>query len=154
MIVLRADFFLADPRTASDAVVEAGAVGVHRPGSLPQREHPLHQEQGAAQQAHIDIGPVKAIQGAAEATATGDENPWVGLTPGDAEVGVFLVVLQQHVEVRLMVLDQVRLENEGLRLAVGDDELNLTDLACHQPDPWRQIVAAAEIAAYAAAQCL
>ena len=44
-----------------------------------------------------------------------------------------------------MVLDQVRLKDEGLSLAVGDDEFNLTDLACHQPDPWRQIVAAAEM---------
>ena len=35
-----------------------------------------------------------------------------------------------------MVLDQVRLEHEGFRLAVGDDELDLTDLARHQPDPW------------------
>ena len=55
---------------------------------------------------------------------------------------------------RLLVLNQVRLESQGLGLAVGHDEFNLTDLTHHQPDSRAEVVSAAEIAAHATAQAL
>ena len=154
MVILGADFFLTNARTTADAVVQTGAVRMERPRSLPQREDSLNQKQRAAQQAHVDIGTIKTIEGAAETAAAGDVDARVGLTPGDAEIGVFLVILQQHVEVRLMVLDQVGFKCEGFGLAVGDDEFDLTDLTCHQADARRQVLATAEVTAHPAAQCL
>ena len=82
------------------------------------------------------------------------KNARVGLTPGDAEVGIFLVVLQQHVEVGLMVLDQIGFQRQRLGFTVGDDELDLADLTGHQADPRREIVTTAEVAANPAAQSL
>ena len=127
---------------------------MQRSRTLPQREHPLDQEQRPAQETHIDVGAVEAIQRAAETPSTGDEDAWVRLTPGDAEIGVFLVVLQQHIEVRLMVLDQVGFQCKGLGLAVGDDEFDLAHLTRHQTDARGQIVTTAEVTANPAAKSL
>ena len=154
MIVLGTDLLLTHPRATTDAVVQAGPVLMQRPRTLPQGEHPLDQKQGAPKQTHVNVRTVKAVQWAAETPATGDEDSGVSLTPGDAEVGIFLVVLQQHVEVRLMVLDQVGFQRKGLGLAVGDDEFDLAHLASHQPDARRQIVTTAEVTAHPAAQGL
>ena len=152
MVVLRGDLFLANPWTATNAVVEASAVGMQRSRSLPQRKDPLHQKQGASQQSDVDVGPVEAIEGAAESAPARDEDAGIGLAPGDAEVGVFLVVLQQHIEVRLMVLDQVGFKSQCLRFAIGHDEFDLANLSRHQADTRRQIMPTAEIAADPAAQ--
>ena len=129
---------------------------MQRLGALPQREDAFNEAQGPAQEANIDIGTVEAIERGAESPAPGDEDPRVGLTPGDAQIGIFLVVLQQHIEVRLVVLDQVGLQGQRLRLAVGDDELDLADLAHHQGDAGGMAMAtpALEVAADPVAQHL
>ena len=156
MVRLGADLLLANAGAAADVVVEASAVAVEGLGPLAQRKHPLHQGQGAAQQAHIHIGPVEAIEGRTEAAAARDEDARIGLAPGDAEVGVFLVILQQHIEVGLMVLDQVGFQRQRLGFAVGHDELDLADLPHHQGDARAVGVAATalEIAAHPVAQHL
>ena len=135
-------------------MVEAGAVRIERSGSLPQRKDALDQKQRAAQQAYIDIWPVKTVERTSETPPSGNKNAGVGLTPGNAQVGIFLVVLQQHVEVGLMVLDQIRLKNQGFRFTVSDDEFDLAHLTGHQANARRQVVTTAEITAHAAAQGL
>ena len=55
---------------------------------------------------------------------------------------------------RLLVLDQIRLESESFGLTVGHDEFDVTDLTHHQADARAQVVSAAEIAAHATAQAL
>ena len=156
MVSLGADLFLAHPRAAADVVVEASALPVERLGSLAQGEHPLHQGEGAAQQTHIHVGPVKAIQGRAKPPPPGDEDARVGLAPGDAEIGIFLVVFEQHIEVRLVLLDQVGFKRQRLGFTVGDDEFDLAHLAHHQGDARAVAMAATtlEITAHPIAQHL
>ncbi len=42
-------------------------------------------------------------------------------------VGITFVVLEPHVVLRLMSLDQVHLENQGLELRINDDPLDIRD---------------------------
>ena len=135
-------------------MIQTGPIGVQGTRPLPQGKHPLDQEQGPPQQSHIHIRSVEPIQGTSEASTPRDEDPGVGLAPGDAEVRILLVVLEQHVEVRLMVLDQIRLKNQRFGFTVGDDEFDFTDLPRHQADPWRKVVTTSEITSDPAAQCL
>ena len=107
LVIGRADFFLTHTGATTDVVVQAGAVFMQRLRPLAQRKHPFHHREGSPQQANVNIGAVKAIQRTAKTAPPGDENARVILTPGDAEVGIFLVILQQHIEMRLMVFDQV-----------------------------------------------
>jgi len=50
----------------------------------------------------------------------------------DLDVGVALVVLQPHVELRLMALDQRHLEDQRFQLRTDHDPLDIRDLP-HQP---------------------
>ena len=152
MVLLRTDLFLTHAGTASNAVVQAGAIRVHRSRSLAQGKHPLHQKQRATQQAYIDVRAVETIERTAETATPGDEDARIGLAPGDAQVGIFLVVLEQDIEMRLMVLDQVGFKGQGLRFAVGHDELDLAHLTGHQADAGGEVVPTAEVTADATAQ--
>ena len=105
VIVIGADLLLADAWTTADVVIETGAVSVKGLGALPQREYPLHQGQGAAQQAHIHVGTIKAVQGLTETPLPGDKNTRIGLTPGNAEIGIFFIILEQYIKMRLVILD-------------------------------------------------
>ena len=152
VVIIRGDFFLTYAWTTSDAVIQAGSVGMQRAGTLPQRKDPLHKEESSPEQSHIHVRAVKTIEGATEAAPTRNKNAWISFAPGDAEIGIFLVIFKQHIEVGLLVLDQIRLERECFGLAVGDDELNVTNLTHHQTDARAEVVSAAEIAAHTTAQ--
>jgi len=110
LVIGRADFFLTHTRATTDVVVQASAVFMQGLRPLAQRKHPFHHREGSPQQANVNIGAVKAIQRTAKTAPPSDENARIILTPGDAEVGIFLVILQQHIEMRLMVFDQVRFQ--------------------------------------------
>ena len=55
---------------------------------------------------------------------------------------------------RLVILDQVRLQGQGFRFAVGDDEFDLTDLPHHQADTGTMTTGFLEIRAHTVAQHL
>ena len=105
LVVVAADLFLADPRAAADVEIQAGAIAVKWLGPLTQGEDPLDHGQGAAQLAHIHIGTVEAVVGFAETPLAGDKNARVAIAPGDADIGIFLVIFEQHIEVGLVMLD-------------------------------------------------
>ena len=107
LVIGRADFFLTHTGATTDVVVQASAVFMQGLRALAQRKHPFHHREGSPQQANVNIRAVKAIQRTAKTAPPSDENARIILTPGDAEVGIFLVILQQHIEMRLMVFDQV-----------------------------------------------
>ena len=154
LIVVAADLFLADPRATADVEVQAGAVAVERLGPLAQGEHPLNHGQGAAQLAHIHVGAVEAVVGFAETPLAGDENARVAFAPGDADIGIFFIVFQQHIEVGLVMLDQVGFQRQRLVFAVGHDEFQVADLAHHQADAGAMAGGIVEIAAHPLAQHL
>ncbi len=55
-----------------------------------------------------------------------------------------LVVGEPHVEARLMLLDEVVLEEERFLLVVGDDRLDVTEQAIEQSDESASVAAAAQ----------
>ena len=58
--------------------------------------------------------------------------PGIGLV-GQADIGIALVVLEQDVIPGLVPLDEGALQHQGLELAVGDDHVEVVDLADHGP---------------------
>ncbi len=71
------------------------------------------------------------VEAAVLAHLAGDEDLGEGLLPGELHVGVALVVPQQDVEGRQMLVDEVVLQHQGLELRLADDELQVPD-AGHQ----------------------
>ena len=85
-----------------------------------QRQHGIHQVFDPSYRVAVRVG---AIVGAAVLDhPPGDNQHRPGLG-GDFQKRVVLVVLEQHVVVRTVLLDEVGLENQRLDLGVGGDEL-------------------------------
>ena len=154
LIVVAADLLLAHAGAAADVEVQAGAVAVERLGPLAQGEHPLDHGQGAAQLAHIHVGAIEAIVGFAETPLAGDKNARVAFTPSDAHIGIFFIILQQHIKVGLVMLDQVGFQRQRFVFAVGNDEFQVADLAHHQANAGAMAGGIVEITAHPLAQHL
>ena len=61
-----------------------------------------------------------------------------------------LVVLQQHVVLGRVLADEVRLQDQRLGLALGNDPLDIADIGQHERrGPVPAVVAAVEVAPYA-----
>ncbi len=67
----------------------------------------------------------------------------------DGDVRERLVVAQADVERRPVTLDEVLLEVQRLRLALGDDDLDALDAVDHAVDADAHVAAAVEVAAHA-----
>ena len=124
----------ARPDAAVYVVVETGArvVAGYRLGAGPVGEELLEERQGAAY-------AVGAGEGAEVARAV------LGDVPRDVDLGkvlrvvdlderVALVVLQPGVIRRLVLLDEVALEDDGLRVRLGHDEVEVGDAGDHVAD--------------------
>ena len=71
------------------------------------------------------------VERAVFAQAAGDVDARIFLKGREANVGIGLVVAQQHVEFRLVLLDEIVFERQGLALVVHDDVVEVGDFA-HQ----------------------
>ena len=91
----------------------------------------VDERRGLAAQAGGDVGPAVGV--AVLRRAPHDVEPRVLLGQGELQVGMVLVVAEQDVVARLVPLDEVVLEGEGLHLGVGDDQVEVGDLGDHGP---------------------
>ena len=117
------------------AVVEAGALLADVPGELFPA---LGQAQGRLDGLDDVLGGAPAAVGAEVpgpvlGGLVGQGEPGVGLSHRQADVGVALVVLEEDVVPGLVPLDEGALQHQGLELAVGDDDVEVVDLAHHGP---------------------
>ncbi len=124
---------LGDARgdAALDLVLQAGAgpaaVQFLLAGADP--EELADEPGGLAAEAGRDVGPpvgVAVLRGPAHHVEAR-----VILLEGEAQVGVVLVVPKADVVERLVALDEVVLEGQGLHLGVGDHELEIGDVLDH-----------------------
>ena len=65
---------------------------------------------------------------------------------------VLLVVLEKDVKSRLMLFDEIGLEDESLNLVIDNDELKILDKLDHSPRFRVHVAARLEILSYAVAQ--
>jgi hypothetical protein len=65
-----------------------------------------------------------------------------------------LVVFQPYVELRLSPLDQAAFKKEGFNLAVGNNELEVTDRSLEIAGFWIRIAFRTEVRPYSGAQVL
>jgi len=113
---------------AADVVVEAGALrhlARHVVLAGPDREDPLHDVERAAHRRDVGVRPEVAATVAAQLTRHEDSR--IRLLHRDLDVRVRLVVPEHHVVLRAVLLDQVLLEHERMRLVGHDDRLEVGD---------------------------
>ena len=113
-------------------------------------EELAHEARGLAAQAGGDVGAavgVAVFRGPAHHVEAR-----VLLGQGQLQVGMVLVVAQPDVVERLVALDEVVLEGQGLHLAVGDHEVEVGDVRDH-PALWNSVgPRGLEVRAHAVAQ--
>ena len=89
------------------------------------------------------------VDGAPPVPLPREHDPRVRVGDRHGDVGERLVVPQPHVERRPVALDEVLLEVQRLRLALGDDHLDPVDPLDQLLDPGADVAAAVEVAAHA-----
>ena len=107
-----------------DVVVEAGPVGHllrHVVVARPDGEEPLHHVERAPHGADVGVRPEVARAVVLQPARHPDARK--RLLHRDLDVRIRLVVAQRDVEARLVLLDQVGLEDERMRLARHDDRV-------------------------------
>ncbi len=122
-IVGRGDETHARRRAALDLVLQAGsrAVAEKRVLAGTQPEQLLQQQQRLARRDAVRVRPEEPARHLLRAAVVRDARE---LVAGDVDVRKALVVLQQHVVVRLVALDQVVLEQQRLGLGRRDRHLD------------------------------
>ena len=126
-LTLQAD---AGRATPLDVVVEAGArgsVGRQVPVTGAHGEDAADDLQRLAQRRHVRVGP--EIAGSGDRHAARHQHPREGLREGHRDSGIALVVGEPDVEPRAVLLDEVVLEQQRLRLVRNDDRFEIGDLA-------------------------
>ena len=118
--------------------VETGPLLAYIPGELLPAGG---QAQGGAQGVDDGLGVFPTgvgteIPGPVLRHLAGQGEAGVGLV-GQADIGIALVVLEQDVIPGLVPLDEGALQHQGLELAVGDDDVEVVDLADHGPGLFR-----------------
>src|SRR5262249_54485663 len=127
-VVLLADVADARRQAAADVVVEARHAGWPprlRPLAGAAREDLVDQAQRVADLVCAREGP--EVQAVVAMGLACEVDPWVFLVEADPDVRVALVVAEAHVERRPVPLDQGALEDEGLALRAGHEELEPLD---------------------------
>ena len=127
----RAHLGHAGCEAALDLVLEAGARPLAVEGLLAgaDAEELPRQARGLAAQVRGDVGPavgVLVFPGPAHHV-----EPRVLLGQGELQVGMVLVVAEPQIVERLVALDEVVLESQGLHLRVRDHEVEVDDLLDH-----------------------
>jgi hypothetical protein len=122
----------AGRRAAAHVVPQAGLLAhLHRRAAvLTQGEDRADQLLHAPHHPRVGVRP--EVLRAVLQHPTGELQPREGLVR-ELEEGVRLVVLEQHVVVRLVALDEVRLEDQRLDLVLRDDVLEPLGVAGDQP---------------------
>ncbi len=121
--------FDAGAEAALDVVLQAGARMVAREIDLA-----AWNEEAAMDQVDETVGQVAGkvgaeVRAAVFAETPGDEDLWIAVAEGELDVGVGLVVAQQDVEARLLLLDEVVFECERFVLVGDGDVLDIDGLA-------------------------
>ena len=114
--------------TPPDVVVEAGTFAAllrQDVVTAPDGVEPPDDRQCAPQLPHVGVG--SEVPGTGDVSAAGHQDSRKWLAQGDGDRGVTLVVLQPDVEPGPVLLDQVVLENERLRLARHHDGFHVGD---------------------------
>ena len=115
---------------AADVIVEARALALGRRQVVVARadgEHPADEVERAAHLA--DVGVRAEVARAGNVAPPRHQHPRKRLADGHGDRGIALVVLEPHVEARLVFLDEVVLEQQRLRLVRHDDRLDVGDAA-------------------------
>ncbi len=138
-----------------DVVVEARALRHlrrHVVVAAPDGEDSLHYVERPAHRSHVCIWA--EVAGTVVLQPARDEYPRERLLDRHLDVGIGLIVAQSDVESRTILLDQVRFENERVRLARDDYRLEVGD----EPDEvagFRALeLVVGEIAAHSGAESL
>src|SRR5690606_39270540 len=121
---------------AADLVLQArpGPVAEHAVLATAQLEQLVHQVERVADRADARIRT--EVPAGYRAWPAMDRDPRPGFV-GEQDVGIALVVAQQHVVARLERLDQLVLEDQGLGFGAGDRHLHPHGLRQHRHDPRR-----------------
>ena len=121
----------AGPRAAADVIVEASSCVLARdlPFAGQIGKQSAQHIQGLVDSPHSGEGA--EVAGSVLLHAAGDDDAGIILLPGDLDVGVALVVLEANVVLGAVFLDEVTLQDKGLYLRVGDDEIEIGDVVHH-----------------------
>ena len=142
----------AGRRAALDLVLQARAVAVAEVvvGAAPQQEVLLDDFQGLAHGHRGSVGAEVAAAVLDDAAGGEDARP---VAPGHLDAQVALVVLEADVVARLVLLDEVVLEDQRFLLVAGHQGLDVLHLA-HEEGHVRAAVAAPQVGAHPRAQLL
>ncbi len=139
--------------TSPDVIVQARALWHltrHVVVARPHGEDALHDVQRTT---HLpDVGVRPEVFRAVVNETPRHEDPRERLLYRDLDVRVRLVVAERDVEARPVLLDQVRLQNQRVRLGGNDDGVEVGSLAHERPRFHALEMVAAQIASYARAQ--
>ena len=94
-------------------------------GTLAKRENPIQQSLDFIGCSHIRIGT--KIETSVFFDLTGDNQARIALI-GDFDKGIGLVVLEHNIVFRLIFLNQVDFQKEGLNIRLSDDKLKIHNL--------------------------
>jgi hypothetical protein len=119
----------AGSEASAEVKVEAGSLdGISAPAFAARDEGKdfVKELEGVSDRVSASVGP--EVFGAVLPDFACEQNPRIGLV-GDGDVGVGLVVPHANVVGRAVLLDEVAFEDEGFDLGLGDDPLEIADLA-------------------------
>src|SRR4029453_5523099 len=133
-VVVPGDLAGAGGRTALDLIEEAwaGAVLEHAVGAGADQEGLLQRIDGAVDGPGRGEGPEITARQAPGAAVLGELGDRV--VAGDENIGKGFVVTERDVEARLQLLDEIGLEEQGLRLGRGGEELHARSECNHRRD--------------------
>ena len=132
-VVLHALPAHARRQAAADVVVEAGPLpplGGQVVGAAPHGVEAPDDRERAPQLADVGVGA--EVPGPRNVAPAGDEHPGERLGQRHGDRGIALVVLEPDVEPGPVLLDEVVLEDQRLRLGGHDDGLDVGDQALEQ----------------------
>ena len=141
--------------TAFDVVIEARSLGHlcrHVVVAASHGEDLLHHIERAPHRADIGVGT--EITGPIVFQPPRHENPRKRLLNRDLDVGIRLVIAQRDVEAGLVLLYEIRFENERVGLGGNDDRLEVADQSDQVPGLYALELVVGEVAAHPRAQAL
>ncbi len=152
-VLLALRFAGAGRQALVEVVVEAGALlAVEREMAVRDLEETRDHPQRAASVTRGQEGAEVAVT--VLARAAHEQDPRERVADRELEVREVLVVAQEHVVARLVLLDQVVLEDQRFDLARGDDHVERSDLLDERRDTRRVLRRGLEVGAHAGAQRL
>ena len=122
----------ADPPAGADMIVQTRPVVWRklRHGAPLQGKELIQQVHNLIHGAGIAEGTEIAVS--VPADAAGLHHPGVVFTGGDHDVRIGLVIPEQNIVLRHVLLDQIALQNEGLHLTAAGDVFKLCDVPHHR----------------------